>query len=958
MIITTRINSVAKNTERFSIDVLAQEEARKCLAKYIGIESENLPPIGDQIIEKCGELPVALAAVGSMIGRRVKSGNSQEDIGLFESTLKKLTDANIEKIKIDFEQYPDCDTLLRVIQISVEDLEEAWQNLYMDFAVFPEDNLIPDEALFNLWKSRGHDQCYVSDILAEMDDRSLIIYENLNGKNHYKLHDIYYDYVRNQSVRTEMKVEDIPNLHKRLINSYRLHLKERDNFATGPDDGYYYQYLPYHMKESEMLDELRLLLLAFDWLYWKLIRTNIPSLINDYDLYLHKCPDDRALKLVRDSIQLSSHILGKDKHQLASQLIGRLLAFENDKDKKYEVIRSFLENVREGMDRLVSSSECPYSAWFCPMSCCFEAPGGALIRTLIGHEKSVEAVAITPDGKKVVSASTDYSLKVWDIESGIEIWNLIGHTLGVKAVSITPKGEKAVSASDDCTLKVWDLCSGKEVWTLKGHTRGVKAIAITPDNEEVVSATEDGTLKVWDFNSGKEIWTLKGDIYGILAVAITPDGKKAVTPSRDSKIMIWDLEKRKEIGIFTGHSSRVQAVAITPDGEKVVSASYDKTIKIWDLEKGKEIGTLTGHTGRVQTIVITPDGKKVVSASYDGTLRLWDLISVQEKVVHAIHLFRLATVAITSDKKRVVSEVNGHTLKIWDLESGKELWTLTGSTYGIFAVAITSDGRTAVSTSRDGKIKIWDLNSGKELRAIRDFCKLSITPNGEKIVLVSFDDTITIMDLSSGQKKVIPNGHIDRINAVAITPDRKIVISASEDETIKIWDLRNGTEIGTLRGHKGGVDALAITSEGKKVVSASKDCTLKVWDLCSKKDELTLTGHTDYVYAVSITPDGKKAVSESADQTFRIWNLSNGKELWILPRYTYMDCDDIAKSLTSENAMSAYKNTIVCMDLNNIGKIKARFIAEERLIFVRKEDNHILTLGINLGIKTLLSLRP
>ncbi len=209
MIITTRINSVAANTDRISIDVLAQEEARKCFAKYVGIESEHLPDIGDKIIEQCGGLPVALAAVGSLIGKKNRGENNQIDSGLFESILKKLTEANIGKIKIDFEQYPDCETLLRVIQVGVEDMERAWQCLYLDFAAFPEECLIPEDALFTLWEFQGYDQYDTRDILAEMEDRSLIIYENLSGKNHYKLHDIYYDYVKNQSVRMEMKVEDM-----------------------------------------------------------------------------------------------------------------------------------------------------------------------------------------------------------------------------------------------------------------------------------------------------------------------------------------------------------------------------------------------------------------------------------------------------------------------------------------------------------------------------------------------------------------------------------------------------------------------------------------------------------------------------------------------------------------------------------------------------------------------------
>jgi WD40 repeat protein len=93
-----------------------------------------------------------------------------------------------------------------------------------------------------------------------------------------------------------------------------------------------------------------------------------------------------------------------------------------------------------------------------------------LLRTFGGHNDWVNAVAITPDGKQAVSASSDQTLIIWDLQSGTLLKTLAGHTQHVNAVAITPSGKKAVSGASDNTLKIWNLQSGTLLKTLRGHT--------------------------------------------------------------------------------------------------------------------------------------------------------------------------------------------------------------------------------------------------------------------------------------------------------------------------------------------------------------------------------------------------------------------------------------------------------------------------------------------------------
>jgi len=141
---------------------------------------------------------------------------------------------------------------------------------------------------------------------------------------------------------------------------------------------------------------------------------------------------------------------------------------------------------------------------------------------LKGHIRSVCAVAVTSNGKTVVSSSDDMTLKVWDLETGRCRATLEGHTKTVWRVAVTPDGKTIVSSSDDNTLKVWDLKTGSCRATLEGHTKTVWGVAITPDGKTIVSGSDDNTLKVWDLKTGSCRATLEGHTDGIKAVASLP----------------------------------------------------------------------------------------------------------------------------------------------------------------------------------------------------------------------------------------------------------------------------------------------------------------------------------------------------------------------------------------------------------------------------------------------------
>ncbi|MCW5842218.1 MAG: PD40 domain-containing protein [Caldilinea sp.] len=322
-------------------------------------------------------------------------------------------------------------------------------------------------------------------------------------------------------------------------------------------------------------------------------------------------------------------------------------------------------------------------------------------------------LAWSPDGSKLVAASDDNSVRVWDATTGASLATLTGHTAHVRTPAWSPDGSKIASGSDDGTVRVWDAATGASLATLPSDTSRVMDLAWSPDSSKLASASgdADGIIRVWDAATSASLATLTGHTHYLKSMVWSPDGSKIASTSSDQTVRVWDVATGAALATITNNNSLGTQVAWSPDSSKIASGTAnDGTVGVWDATTGASLATLTGHTDNTRDVAWSPDGSKLATSSDDETIRLWDAATNASLATLTGHTSTVGKLAWSPDGSKLasVSAASGgdQAVRIWDVATGASLAVLTGHTGTVSNVAWSPDG-SKLASEGDGTVRIW-----------------------------------------------------------------------------------------------------------------------------------------------------------------------------------------------------------------------------------------------------------
>lgn len=443
-------------------------------------------------------------------------------------------------------------------------------------------------------------------------------------------------------------------------------------------------------------------------------------------------------------------------------------------DYKKGIIKNVLKGHKDIVWRVAFSSDNKYvvSASDDKKVLIWEIENGNLIATLNSHNKRVNSVAFSPNNKWIISASSDGTAIIWDFMEDTILKILDGNKWiasdfifptfeerqSIYDAQFSPDGKSILTAHQDETIRLWKVMPFSSYKSLLGHNKNVSWITFSPDDKYLASASSDLSIRIWDILNDRSIVLRGAHDKFISYISYSPDGKMIVSSSADKTIKIWDAISGTLLSTFIGHTDFVRCANFSPDGQFIVSASLDKTIMIWETNTGKMVSKLLGHKAEVSHVAYSNSGDLIASSSEDNSILIWDVKT--KELIQCLygHTKYVYSACFSHDDKRILSCSMDNTIKIWDIKTGLPIISIIGDTRYIYSAAFSPNDKYIVSAVHGHDVKVWDSNSGVLVKTLKghehQVSFATFNHSGDIIASCSEDKTILLWNFPPLQKLI------------------------------------------------------------------------------------------------------------------------------------------------------------------------------------------------------------
>ncbi len=553
-------------------------------------------------------------------------------------------------------------------------------------------------------------------------------------------------------------------------------------------------------------------------------------------------------------------------------------------------------------------------------------------RPLRGQTQSVEAVALSPDGRWAITSEAGRSgdVRIWDLDQPGTLTPrfLRGHTKGLTAMRVSADGRWLITADGDGLAQRWDLREPDPSATgvsLAGHRARIGALDLSDDGRWLATGDDTGQVNLWDLSLSLPgpIKLPKGHEGKVTAVAVNAKGTRVVSSGEDMTARNWSINEgrpgRSPV-VLLHEEIPVQAVALASDDFWGISGGSDGIVRLWNprsrIPQRKWI-ELPAHKRAVTHLETTADSTLAVSVGQDKALVVVNLkakdpaASPVRMTGHTDRILQLQVLSPPAGAAKgrhapttaFTASADG-TARSWNLDRrsfGIESRVFGGHEGGVRSVGASGDGQWAITGGDGGLARVWDWQSlplataepdgslprvGSASIVARGHAQ-AVTPGGvdrvgRHMVTGSADGTARIWDLRQPARVVslpVNDMHQSTVHAVAVSPNARYGVTGDDSGNLIVWDITADRPLGlSLKGHTGEIRALVFNGDGSRLVSISTDRTARVWRMNSKdpNEGVVELPHRDEVIGVALSGDGRRLLTGTLSAAV-LWDLSSDK---------------------------------------------------------------------------------
>ncbi|RKF56684.1 Periodic tryptophan protein 2-like protein [Golovinomyces cichoracearum] len=264
----------------------------------------------------------------------------------------------------------------------------------------------------------------------------------------------------------------------------------------------------------------------------------------------------------------------------------------------------------------------------------YEMPEFNKIHSLSISQNKIDALTINKSGEWLAFGSSKLGqLLVWEWQSESYILKQQGHFDSINALAYSPDSRKIITTADDGKVKVWDVKTGFCIVTFTEHSSGVTDCELVSKGNVLFTSSLDGSIRAWDLVRYRNFRTFTAPTrLSFSCLAVDPSGELVCAGSIDSfEIHIWSVQTGQLLDRLAGHEGPVSCLSFAPNGGLVVSGSWDHTVRVWSIFSRTQTSEPLQLQADVLDIAFRPDSKQIAVSTLDGQLTFWAVSEAQQE---------------------------------------------------------------------------------------------------------------------------------------------------------------------------------------------------------------------------------------------------------------------------------------------------------------------------------------